>query len=52
VTAGSRKPPGSGQIVPAWVVIPVAGAAGFFTAQWLGLVFGLVVGVFLWRLRR
>ena len=38
--------------VPAWVVLPVAAAAGFFVSGWLGLVFGAVVGVFLWRIRR
>lgn len=37
--------------VPAWIVIPLAGAAGFFTAQWMGLALGLALGIFLWRMR-
>lgn len=47
----SRPRPGSGRLIPPWVVIPLAGGAGFLTADWPGLVFGLLLGVFLWRLR-
>lgn len=46
-----RRRPGSGRIVPSWIVVPLAGAAGFLTASWPGLAFGLLLGAFLWRLR-
>jgi hypothetical protein len=32
-------------------VVPLAAGAGFLTAEWPGAVFGLVVGIFLWRIR-
>ena len=36
---------------PAWLVIPLAGGAGFLTASWLGLIFGVTLGYFLFRTR-
>jgi hypothetical protein len=47
----SSKPP-SARRFPAWLVIPLAAGAGFFTATWPGFIFGLVVGTFLWKMRR
>jgi len=41
-----------GRRVPAWVVVPLAAAAGYVGARWFGLALGLVIGVVLWRSRR
>ena len=46
-----RKPPGSGFRVPAVTMVFVGLAVGWAVSGWLGGVFGLAVGVLLWRSR-
>jgi len=48
----SRKPGRIGSLrVPAFVVLPLCLAVGWFVAEWAGAVFGGIVGVLLWRSR-
>jgi hypothetical protein len=42
---------GGGLRVPSIVMIPVGLAVGWFVADWLGAIFGGIVGIFLWRSR-
>ena len=40
-----------GPRVPSWVMVPVGLAVGYVVANWLGAIFGGVLGIFLWRSR-
>ncbi len=37
--------------VPAWAMLPVGVGVGWLVANWLGAIFGGVIGFFLWRSR-
>ena len=49
---GKRPGVGGGFRVPAFVMIPVLIGVCWFVADWLGAIFGGVVGFLLWRSRR
>ena len=49
--AGRKSKMGGGGRIPAWVMLPVGLAVGWFVASWPGAVFGGVIGFFLWRSR-
>ena len=40
-----------GFMVPPWVMLPVGVGVGYLVANWLGAIFGGVIGFFLWRSR-
>ena len=42
---------GGGFRVPSIVMVPVGVVVGFVAANWLGAIFGGLIGVFLWRSR-
>jgi hypothetical protein len=42
---------GGGFRVPAFTMLPVGLAVGYFVADWLGAILGGVIGFFLWRSR-
>ena len=36
-------------MVPPWVMLPVGVGVGYLVGNWLGAIFGGVIGFFLWR---
>ena len=46
-----EKRGGGGIRVPSIVMIPVGVAVGWIAANWLGAIFGGIIGLFLWRSR-
>lgn len=46
-----RKSPGAGFRVPPVTMVFVGAGVGWLVSNWLGALFGLAVGVLLWRSR-
>jgi hypothetical protein len=49
--AASGKKESGGFMVPPWVMLPVGVGVGYLVGNWLGAIFGGVIGFFLWRSR-